>query len=103
VGTRFFVRGADDKGRVANFVETEQVVEAEGGPAVVSYFNKWISFLLTKFLQFLGLGLLRTDSRLHANAMATISQHSLQASVSLKLRSFEPIRVQRRHKLMFLP
>jgi len=27
VGTRFFARGADDKGNVANFVETEQIIE----------------------------------------------------------------------------
>ncbi len=27
VGTRFFVRGGDERGRVANFVETEQLVE----------------------------------------------------------------------------
>jgi len=34
VGTRFLVRGADEKGHVANFVETEQIIEAEGGPAI---------------------------------------------------------------------
>ena len=27
VGTRFFMRGCDEEGRVANFVETEQIVE----------------------------------------------------------------------------
>ena len=40
VGTRFFMRGCDEGGRVANFVETEQivVVEGSGGPTELSSF-----------------------------------------------------------------
>jgi hypothetical protein len=30
VGTRFFARGADAKGNVANYCETEQLVEHRG-------------------------------------------------------------------------
>jgi hypothetical protein len=30
VGTRFFARGGDSKGNVANFCETEQLVEHSG-------------------------------------------------------------------------
>ncbi len=33
VGTRFFVRGCDDSGHVANFVETEQIIEHAGAVA----------------------------------------------------------------------
>lgn len=29
-GTRFYVRGIDTEGQVANFVETEQIVQYEG-------------------------------------------------------------------------
>ncbi len=36
VGTRFFARGCDEQGRVANFVETEQIVEDASG-AVTSF------------------------------------------------------------------
>lgn len=36
-GTRFNVRGTNDDGHVANFVETEQVIYADDGSAVSSY------------------------------------------------------------------
>jgi hypothetical protein len=32
VGTRLFVRGSDMEGKVANYVETEQIVEVKRTP-----------------------------------------------------------------------
>ena len=37
VGTRFFMRGCDEEGRVANFVETEQIVVEGSGGGVSSF------------------------------------------------------------------
>ena len=37
VGTRFFMRGCDEDGRVANFVETEQIVVDGSGTALASF------------------------------------------------------------------
>ena len=37
VGARLWLRGCDDKGKVANFVETEQIVELANGGAVSSF------------------------------------------------------------------
>ena len=39
VGTRFFARGGDSKGNVANFCETEQLVEHAGQVCLSCFFN----------------------------------------------------------------
>ena len=36
-GTRYFVRGADDAGNVANFCETEQIIEKRSSGLAASY------------------------------------------------------------------
>ena len=36
-GTRFFVRGSDDTGNVANFCETEQILEKKSAGIMASY------------------------------------------------------------------
>ena len=36
-GTRYFVRGADDAGNVANFCETEQIIEKRSSGFAASY------------------------------------------------------------------
>ena len=36
-GTRFFVRGSDDNGNVANFCETEQILEKRSAGLLASY------------------------------------------------------------------
>ena len=45
LGTRFNVRGANDDGQVANFVETEQVGLVQ--PAITSHVIQWLTTTLS--------------------------------------------------------
>ena len=47
-GTRFFARGSDQKGNVANFCETEQIVEYEGQVAAFVQTRGSMPFLWTQ-------------------------------------------------------
>lgn len=45
---RFIVRGSDVNGSVANFVETEQIVELDSGTAES---RRWTSFLQVEIIR----------------------------------------------------
>lgn len=76
-GTRFYSRGINDYGQVANYVETEQIVEYSGQRLAFVQVNKLLTaidmcFMIIKFYFFLDV-----DSWQYAFLLASIAQYTL--------------------------
>lgn len=77
-GTRFYSRGINDYGQVANYVETEQIVEYSGQRLAFVQVNKMLtaidicSMMITFYFVFLDV-----DSWQYAFLLASIAQYTL--------------------------
>lgn len=76
-GTRFFMRGVDQEGQVANYVETEQIVEYQGDKASFIQVRNHVHLLTLPFTNIYPF-FQRIDERLHSDILVPIAQFEVQ-------------------------